>query len=358
MAESFKYKRLEVSKLLFQSWEEYEILLKRKSYESRTHSFMFYPFPSISNFHKKEKGITKKYILLKEYKAGYCLHDGSFWHWKLNQHKYNNNYSESRFGKSLSNELFRKKEFIKKITQCIKVFRSNRSDNIFNFPENTKIPFKNFNHMICILPMVSLSSAILEGTLREILARYLQEEINKHVELGSKEGRTQHNNYQKLLVAKQSLIESHSSISNLMSEYSIIFDFKASDSIPKNLTNIINSLITLRNIVAHGTSMVTTNIKVQEDDYFKNWNRKVENLQTVLKKYFGSEDIYLNLSDYRLADFYMACVLHYLGYIIAELRGYDQSIEKALVNIKMVEQIDKHSEIKNTYNHEYLNWFE
>ena len=72
MAESFKYKRLEVSKLLFQSWGEYKILLGRKNYESSTYSFMFYPFPTISQFHKMEKGRRKNYLLLKEYKAGYC----------------------------------------------------------------------------------------------------------------------------------------------------------------------------------------------------------------------------------------------------------------------------------------------
>lgn len=358
MAESFKYKRLEVSKLLFQSWGEYKILLGRKKYESSTYSFMFYPFPTFSQFHKMEKGRRKNFLLLKEYKAGYCLYDGNIWYWTLNQGRYKSDHPDSRIGCAYTNEISRKKEFIKKISQIVESFNEKGKYNIFDFPEKTKIPFKNYNHLIYILPMLSLTSAILEGTLREILAKYLQEEINKHVEIGNKEGRTQHNNYQKLIVAKQSLIESHSSISSLMSEYSIIFDLKSSEIIPKNLGNIITSLNTLRNIVAHGTSIVTTNIRVQEDDYFKNWNRKIDDLQKVLKKYFGSEDVYLNLSDYRLADFYMACVLHYLSYILAKLRGYDESMDKALKNIKMVEEIEKVSDIKIKYNQEYLNWFE
>lgn len=270
MAESFKYKRLEVSKLLFNSWQEYKILLGRKSYQSKTYSFMFYRYPSVQKFHKKEKGRVKKYCLFKENKGGYCLYERNKWNWYLNQRIKNDLFSNSTFGTSIYNEIARKNKFLEKLSNIVDNFVKKDPANIFNTTEKPKILFKDFEHLIYTLPMLSLSSAILEGTLREILAKYLQIEINKYVDLGNKEGRYKHNNYQKMLVAKQSLIESHSSIGNLLSEYSIIFEFKSTDIIPKNLRDIINSLNTLRNIVAHGTSIVTTNIKVEEDDYFRN----------------------------------------------------------------------------------------
>lgn len=350
MAESFKYKRLEVSKLLFESWHEFRNLLSRKSFSSERHSFMFYPYPSLSLFGKKSKGKIIKYSLFSESAGGYCIYNKNFWYWSI--------FNQKNRGNKIENEIFRKKKFLTGLKHIVENFIDSDRFMPFSVAVEPKIPFKNFSHLVYTLPLISLSSAILEGTLREILAKYLQEEINKYIELGNKEGRSSHNNYQKILVAKQSLIESHSSMNSLLSEYSILFNFKASEIIPKNLIKIIDSLNTLRNITAHGTSMVTTNIEVQEDDYFKSWNKKVKELQIVLKKYFGSEDIYLNLADYRLADFYMGYVIQYLRIILNYLKGYDDSMEAALNNVGMINKVLDTSHLTVKYNQNYLDWFE
>ena len=350
MAESFRYTRLEVSKLLFNSWEEFHILLKRKSFISEKHSFAFYPYPSMSLVGRIINGQLLKYCLFSECLGGYCIYSKNHWNWSLFNH-------QNRYNK-IENEIDRKKKFLEKLKLTVGKFIAPDKFNLFETREDPKIPYKNYNHLIYTLPMISLSSAILEGTIREILAKYLQEEINKHVELGNREQRVTHNNYKKILVAKQSLIETHSSMTSLLSEYSVLFNFKASEVVPKNLIKIIESLNTLRNITAHGTSMVTTDIEVQEDHYFRSWNKKVKELQNVLIKYFGSDNIYLNLADYRLAEFYMGYVFQYLRIIVNALKDYDDSMNAALTKVGMVSKVQETSNLTVKYTLDYLEWFE
>ncbi|SDC28672.1 hypothetical protein [Acinetobacter boissieri] len=342
MSESFKYKRLEMGAVLFVSWNEYNSLLLRKRSSIESYSFCFYPFPNKTKFFQKQK---QKQIFIDPL-VEFCLYARNIYPWT--------NY---RFNA------------LERISDSKKIFINNLKCKVDNFFEDNslfegleleqKIPFKSFRLTSYILPMLSLTSAVLEGTLREILAKYLQKEIDKYVSEGNKEGRYEHNNYQKILVAKQSFIESHSSINNLMAEYSILFGTKPAELIPKNLIKIIESMSTLRNFVTHGTSMVTTNIEVQENLYFKSWNKKVKDLQEILKKYFGSEDIFLNLSDYRLPEFYMTCSLRYLDYIVESIKNYDDSIIEALKNIKMLDEMTKYNyRSKYNFNPDFIEWFE
>lgn len=352
MVEKFTYRRLEMSKVLFQSWERTRITLSMKDRTS-TYSFCFYPFPNSGNVGKKSKGKLIKHYLFKEYRGGYCLYTHHSWSYNQRPNLTNTAY---HIGNKIGNEIYRKTRFLENIKNFTKKFLE--KEFFTNKPDPNKIPFKHYDNLIYTLPMISLSSAVLEGTLREILAKYLQEEINKHIEIGNRTGRYKHNNYQKMLVAKQSLIESCSTLGQLASEYSILFEFSASKVMPSYLINIITSLSTLRNMVAHGTSIVTTNVDVQEDPYYKSWNDRVKKLQIILKKYFDSNDIYLNLSDSRLPDFYMACVLHYLEYVVNYLKDYDESMSKAIKQVSMMDYINNISEIKNKYSKEYLLWFE
>lgn len=350
MAESFKYTRLEVSSLLYKSWEEYKTLLLRKSYSVKNYSLAFYPYPSFS-LYKKQQKLKKGSGCFSINLGGFYNYTNNKYYWKIWNYKgvTNDKYTHS---------INIKKNFLKEINKVNSSFYGSNSFNTMFEEKEQKNPFKNLNFMIYTMPMISLSAAILEGGLREILAKYLQEEINKYVELGNIEGRKSHNNYQKILVAKQSFIESHSSISNLLTEYSILFNLKTKTIIHSDVIKIIKSLSTLRNFVAHGTSIVTTNKEVQEDEYFRSWNVKIKELQLILKKYFGSDNVYLNLSDCRLPDFYMMAVRIYLLKIISYIQNHDDSSKKAVESTKIVNIMKdfKSSYIKD--DEVFLSWFD
>lgn len=345
--ERFSYTRLEVISVLFKSWEDLETKLRIKSSRITDYSFCFVYVKKPVNC---KKGSMTLYSF-SMFKCGYFVYTpNSIW-------LYLNRSNREQRDKVYDKAILIKRGLLKKLKEVHESF--NEKNSLYPFIKDTKkkYPYKSNEMLIYTIPAISINAAILEGTLREILARYLQNEIDNYTDEGNKTGRTKHNNYQKLLVAKQFKIESGSSYSNLITEYSIIFDLKISELISPDVSKIINSLFTLRNIFAHGTSVVTTNKPVTQDEYFKQWNIKVDELQKVLRKYFGSDDVYLNLSDNRIISFYMAYTRIFLMKIISLVREYDDSAATALESINFIRTLTNERGLNYYYDERYLEMF-
>ncbi|MNG43667.1 hypothetical protein D3C78_17050 [compost metagenome] len=344
MSESFKYLRLEISSVLFKSWGELLSLLRRKNsrLEGDYVSFLF------CGKNLLKKGKTPIPDNNHRFKCSYFIYDeNDIWHFFNRSNKDKNKYN---YAISL------KEKFIEHLNQINERFSEevDKNDYVFPFREKEpKTPFKRNNILQYSIPMITLNAAILEGALREILARYIQNEINLHVAIGNKTGRLKHNNYQKLLVAKQIKIESNSSFNAILTEYNVIFELSPKELIGKEIFEIVTSLLTMRNLFAHGTSIVTTNVPVENDLYFKNWNKRVEELQKILKKYFGSNNVFENISDYRLAEFYMSYSSLFLIKIAEFVSTYDESGEKAIKEINIIKNL-KSENLSYKYTENFL----
>lgn len=346
MSESFKYVRLEISSVLFRSWSDFHVLLRRKNLGIEKEYFAFL--------------YCGKYTLRKG-EIPSCIHK-----FRCSYFIYSNNDLWRFFNRSNKNcnkyqiALEMKIKFISRLKEIYDRFNYvvDKKDIFQSLrKEEPKTPFKRNTILQYSVPMLSINAAIVEGTLREILARYIQNEINKYIEEGNEEGRYTHNNYQKLLVSKQINIESNSSFNSLLTEYSIIFDLKTSEIIRKEILIILESLFTLRNLFAHGTSIVTTNIPVEHDQYFKNWNKRVVKMQEVLKKYFGSNSIHENLSDYRMPEFYMSYSRIYLLKIADLVEKYDKSGADAVNSVNIIKTLKDETNFDKPYNEYFLDLY-
>ncbi len=342
--ENFSYTRLEVISVLFKSWGELETKLRVKSSRITDYSFCLVYLKKTDDRNK----LSMTLYSFPMFKCGYFIYSkNGIW-------RYFNRSNRKQRDKMYDTAISIKRNLVKKLKTVHNKFNEKDGRYPFGGEDQKKYPYKSNNMLIYTIPAISINAAILEGTLREILAKYLQNEIFN--EDGKPEG-IKNNNYRKLLVAKQFKIESGSSYSNLLSEYSIIFDLKTSELISKDVLRIIDSLFTLRNIFAHGTSVVTTNKPVTQEEYFKQWNKKVDDLQKVLNKYFGSDDVYLNLSDNRIIAFYMAYTRIFLMKIISFVKEYDESAAKALTSINFIKTLSDEKGLNFDYDEYYLDMF-
>lgn len=348
MSETFKYVRLEISSVLLRSWSELLTLLRRK-HSGLENDYFAFLYCGKKNY---RKGKIKNPTCIHMFKCSYFVYNADdIWIFFNRYNKKDNKYKIA---------IDHKLEFIEKLEGINKRFNEDLSDRslMYSFREiEPKTPFKRHSILQLSVPMITLNAAIVEGALREILARYIQNEINKYIDDGNRNGRYKHNNYQKILVSKQIKIESNSSYNSILDEYSVIFDLKLSNIIRKEIILIMESLFTLRNLFAHGTSIVTTNVPVEHDPYFKNWNIKVMKMQNTLKKYFGSNSIHENISDCRLAEFYMSYSIFYLKKIAEFVRNYDESGFQAVESVNFIKVIDEGMNISNRYKESYLDLY-
>ncbi len=76
---------------------------------------------------------------------------------------------------------------------------------------------------------------------------------------------------------------------NLKRQYKEVFELNIDKLLDKDKSSGINSIFTLKNVAAHGTSIVTTKVKlgdVSEGDYPFKWQSKLQNLSVYIKKEF------------------------------------------------------------------------
>lgn len=351
MTDNFKYVRLEISSVLLRSWSDLLTSLRRKHHNIQE---QYVALLYCGKNQSRKSGKLEIPSCVGKYKCSYFIYnENNVW---IFFNRYNS--SSDRYQDSINKKI----KFISKLRKINEKFNEDVNDKSLLYSlrdEEFKKPFKRYAILQIAIPMITLNAAIVEGALREILARYIQNEINKYVEEGNRTGRYEHNNYQKILVAKQIKIESNSSYSSILDEYSVIFDIKLKDLISKEILIILDSLFTLRNLFAHGTSIVTTNTPVEHDLYFKNWNTRVVKMQTVLKKYFGSDSIHENISDYRLAEFYMSYSKIYLMKIAEYVKNYDESGCKAVESVNTLKFLEKDElNCSSRYNKEYLDLYD
>ena len=86
----------------------------------------------------------------------------------------------------------------------------------------------------------------------------MRAEINRHIEENSKKGATGKSSYKNILDSFLIRLESEGGIEKLFSFYTGFLKFDISKEINKDIYRKIKILFNLRNILAHGTTLVET----------------------------------------------------------------------------------------------------
>lgn len=168
-------------------------------------------------------------------------------------------------------------------------------------------PNQNVNYN-CGFALLIVNASIIEGTLRSIISERLLDDIAKATDVARAQGRTEPTKAETLLSKYHSQVEMQGGLGKLKEQYSFYFEKSLSKEIGKDLSETLEVLFLLRNVLAHGTAIVQPSMKMDEtmkDVYPYNWQRQLQNATVYLEKLFGKGDIFKNLADYSMPEHFL-----------------------------------------------------
>ncbi len=163
---------------------------------------------------------------------------------------------------------------------------------------------KNINYQNS-LALLMLNSAIIEGVLRSIISDKISDEINKNTTDGVSQGKTEPSKAEHLLSKYRNDIEMLGGWGKIKEQYLFYFDLSLDIFMEESIKEAINTLFTLRNVLAHGTAIISPKDEMNEtnkNNYPFTWKRKLQQTSIYLKKTFGSDDIFENLSEHSMPE--------------------------------------------------------
>lgn len=173
---------------------------------------------------------------------------------------------------------------------------------------------KRIDNYVYNFPLLSINAAIIEGVLRYVLSQNLRAEINRHIEENSKKGATGKSSYENILDSFLIRLESEGGIEKLFSFYTGFLKFDISKEINKDIYRKIKILFNLRNILAHGTTLVETDpnsIDENNEAFFKQ-QKTLGEARKLLNQLYGEDDFLKNLSHFELPKFFMDTTQEFL----------------------------------------------
>lgn len=142
----------------------------------------------------------------------------------------------------------------------------------------------------------------------------MRAEINRHIEENSKKGATGKSSYKNILDSFLIRLESEGGIEKLFSFYTGFLKFDISKEINKDIYRKIKILFNLRNILAHGTTLVETDpnsIDENNEAFFKQ-QKTLGEARKLLNQLYGEDDFLKNLSHFELPKFFMDTTQEFL----------------------------------------------
>lgn len=184
--------------------------------------------------------------------------------------------------------------------------KSNNIENIYA-EQDGRNPNQNVNYK-CGFALLIINASIIEGTLRSIISERLLEDIAKATDGARAQGRTGPTKAESLLAKYHSDVEMQGGWEKLKEQYSFYFDKSLSEEIGKDLSETLEVLFLLRNVLAHGTAIVQPSVNMDntmKDIYPYNWQRQLQRASVYLEKIFGKGDIFKNLADYSMPEHFL-----------------------------------------------------
>lgn len=164
-----------------------------------------------------------------------------------------------------------------------------------------------FEHYGPVFTLLSINAAIVEGTMRSILTEQILSDRRSAIDQANAEGRTGPTRLERLLEQFHLNVEMNGGWESLKNQYSDYLSAKFSTLVSSTTADAIESLFTLRNVLAHGTALVVPKDQMEvesKDAYPYKWQTKLQRANVLLEARFGRGDIFSNLADDGVPEFF------------------------------------------------------
>jgi len=189
----------------------------------------------------------------------------------------------------------------------------------------------NYNTAFTLL---ILNASILEGVLRSILIWKIKEEVETTIKERQSLGYDSPSKTENLLYKFREDVEHQGGWENLKNQYSLFLGISLESVMNKtheNTKEAINVLFTLRNILAHGTTIIQPKNKMPDDMkdvYPYKWQSKTQQASVYLNKQFNKgENILDNLSSNAVPEHFMNITKQFITKLKDEIKIPKESQE-------------------------------
>lgn len=200
-------------------------------------------------------------------------------------------------------------------------------------PKPKQHDYANYNQSLALLV---LNASIVEGTVRKILSEKISDDVNYEIEKGRLTGQTEPSRSEQLLYKFREEVELQGGWEKLKGQYAQYLDLSLDKITDQRTREGVNALFVLRNVLAHGTTIIQPSTKMHEDlkdIYPFKWQSKIQGASAYLNSVFGHDGILENLAEFDVPEHFMDVTKVYFKDLEKNLGVLPERIQKT---IKMV----------------------
>lgn len=187
--------------------------------------------------------------------------------------------------------------------------------------QDAQVNYDNYDQTFSLL---IINASIIEGTLRSILSEKINAESQSIIKERMGLGHQSPSKAEMMLDKFRYEVELQGGWENLKNQYSLFLQISLDKITDEDTREAINTLFILRNILAHGTALIQPSslmLEEMKNIYPYNWQSKIQRASMHLNKTFNKNDIFKNLADDRVPE-----------YFLEKTKGYFSNLETVLEN--------------------------
>ena len=200
-----------------------------------------------------------------------------------------------------------------------------------------EVPSMNFNNYSFTFALLNMNAAIVEGVMRSILSELVSEEVDRQINAGIQAGRDKRSSPENLLNKFFIEIEAQGGWERLKEQYATYLGLSIDKTINTETKEAISALFVLRNILAHGTSIIHPSEQLPDDlkdePIFK-WQSRLQSTRVYLEKQFGHEDIFENLAEFNVPEHFLEKTKGFIAEILTAIKHQPQRVKKTIAMIQ------------------------
>jgi hypothetical protein len=186
--------------------------------------------------------------------------------------------------------------------------------------------------------LLILNASFVEGTVRTILTEKVKADLDDAVQRGIRAGRIEHDAPTRLLQKFLIELESSGGWDNLVKTAGVSYYGAALDSeVDKDLKEGIGVLFTLRNVLAHGTTLIQPTVKMTDDMkdvYPYTWQSKLHGVAMYLERHFKKGGMFENLADPDLPEHFIDVTKKYFEQLAPQFAPLPERAQKTVNMIR------------------------
>lgn len=202
------------------------------------------------------------------------------------------------------------------------------------FSKRDPIKYVNYHHSFALL---ILNASIIEGILRSIISDRVATDIEQAVVKGTALGQTAPSKPEQLLSKFLTDIEMQGGWDKLKEQYSFYFEVSLEKLVSEEVKEGISSIFVLRNVLAHGTTLIQPSVKMDEtlqDTYPYNWQKKLQRVAVYLEKQFSKGELFENLAEFEMPSHFFGITKSFIGAVETQFSPLPKRIEDTIKMVK------------------------